>query len=238
MSRLTDWLEQVAYPRHKNNCDDELLRKEILTHRAARHSILDFGAERDKGDAMNLRESCASVSGVDISLAVLKNPFLDIARALENGRIPFPDESVDIVQSDSVLEHLQDPVSTFGEIHRALRPRGAFIGKAPHKHHCMPLVASITPTWFHKIYNGSRGRESSNTIPTIYRADCEVDLRRQAPADRMAIEKTAFVEGRPEYLRMTFLTYLAKFAYERFVKSFELFSRFRCVSILVMIRTS
>jgi Methylase involved in ubiquinone/menaquinone biosynthesis len=40
--------------------------------------------------------------------------------------LPFPDESMDLVLSQSVLEHVKDPQQVFKEAYRVLRPGGGF----------------------------------------------------------------------------------------------------------------
>ena len=46
-------------------------------------------------------------------------------------RLPFPDASFDCVTGFETLEHVKDPVQAMREIHRALKPKGTFIGSAP-----------------------------------------------------------------------------------------------------------
>ncbi len=236
MSKLTTWLDRWAYPEFQNNWDDELLRSEILGHLDDKTSCLDFGAGRGNVSAMNFREQGARVSGVDVSPAVLENPYLDSAQVMNGSLLPFESESFDLVFSDNVLEHLDDPVSIFKEIYRVLKPGGIFIAKTPNKYHYMPAIARITPTWFHRLYNKWRGRATEDTFPTRYRANSQADLRSQALLAGFSVSSISSIEGRPEYLRMTFPTYLCGLLYERAVNSFEFLSRFRCILIIKMER--
>src|SRR4051795_10662665 len=41
-----------------------------------------------------------------------------------SGRLPFDDATFDLVYSNFVVEHLDDPARTFREFHRVLRPDG------------------------------------------------------------------------------------------------------------------
>src|SRR6266576_3801216 len=46
-------------------------------------------------------------------------------------RMPFVDESFDLIVCLWVLEHLKDPVEAFREVRRVLRPRGHFVFVTP-----------------------------------------------------------------------------------------------------------
>ena len=45
----------------------------------------------------------------------------------ESGRVPMPDESVDVVLSSQVLEHVSSPQTYLAEAHRVLKPKGAML---------------------------------------------------------------------------------------------------------------
>ncbi len=45
--------------------------------------------------------------------------------------LPFEDNSLDLVISQEVLEHIDDPLSTIGEVQRVLRPGGKFFCQVP-----------------------------------------------------------------------------------------------------------
>lgn len=46
--------------------------------------------------------------------------------------IPLENSIADVVLSNQVLEHVNDPVKTVSEIYRLLKPNGKFIGSVPH----------------------------------------------------------------------------------------------------------
>lgn len=97
--------------------------------------VLDFGAGRGVGHQddpvryrrrlRDLRGEGRHVIGVDPDTAVFDNPSLDRAMLLdEHGRIPLGDETVDLIVSDFVFEHLPDPAHTAMELRRVLKPGG------------------------------------------------------------------------------------------------------------------
>jgi ubiquinone/menaquinone biosynthesis C-methylase UbiE len=48
--------------------------------------------------------------------------------AVDVHRLPFPDDSFDIVFGSEMLHHLADPIAALREIHRVIRPGGRYLG--------------------------------------------------------------------------------------------------------------
>jgi SAM-dependent methyltransferase len=180
---------------------------------------------------MNIRGQVRSVCGIDPDPRVLTNSALDEGRIGVGENIPFEDESFDLVFSDNVLEHLQHPIDAFREVWRTLKPGGCFLFKTPNRLHYVPVLARLTPHGAHQFVNRLRGRAAVDTFPTHYRANTPAAIRRLARKAHFAIDELRLIEGRPEYLRMTALTYVAGLAYERLVNSVPPLSPFRVVMI-------
>jgi SAM-dependent methyltransferase len=234
VSQLTRWMDRTLYPRHGDNWDDTTFRHRIQHHLSPAARILDFGAGRGNVVQMRFKGEVAWVAGVDLDQAVLRNQNLDEARVIdpESGRIPFEDDTFDVVISDNVLEHVDDPVAVFGELNRVLKPGGVFLGKTPNRWHYMPLVAQCTPSWFHRLYNRWRGRMTFDTFPTRYRANSRGKVKRLCAETGFELLGVECVEGRPEYLRLWALTYLGGWAYERLVNASSWMSGLRSVMII------
>ena len=122
----------------------------------------------------------ASVCGVDLDPRVVDNPMLDEGRIANADGIPYEDARFDVVFSDNVLEHLDEPLQVFLEVARVLKPGGVFLFKTPNLWHYMPTIARLTPHWFHQYVNRLRGRAEVDTFPTRYRANCLRDIKRLA----------------------------------------------------------
>jgi len=232
VSRLTAWIDCKLYPGVSSNWDDELLRRRILDRLGPEMHVLDLGAGSGRVRQMNFRELASKVTGVDTDSRVLSNPFLDEAVTASGSEIPFPNSTFDMVISDNVLEHVDDPDRVFKEVCRVLKPGGWFMAKTPNKHHYMPLIARLTPTSFHKFVNRLRGRPPVDTYPTLYRANTKSDIERFARTAGFVIESISFAEGRPEYLRFSAPTYFMGAVYERTVNSTPHLSAFRIVLLI------
>jgi SAM-dependent methyltransferase len=233
VSCLTTWLDRTLYPAVQKNWDDEMFRHRLLQHMTAASICLDYGAGRGNVKQMNFRGVAGRVVGIDPEAAVFNNPFLDEAALLDlqTGRIPFPDQTFDVVFADNVMEHVEDPRAVLREVYRVLKPGGVFLAKTPNRWHYMPIVARITPTWFHRAYNRARGRNLVDTFPTRYRCNTERAVCGYAAESGFAVEKISLIEGRPEYLRIFALSYLAGWLWERAVNSTQALKGLRCVLV-------
>ena len=136
-----------------------------------------------------------------------------------------------------MLEHLDAPEVVFSEIGRVLKPGGVFLAKTPNRYHYVPLIATLTPLWFHKAFNRMRGRESDDTFKTHYKANCVSHLKALCEPNHMALEEALLIEGRPEYLRFFAPFYLFGIAYERLVNRFDSLSHLRVLLMAVAIKT-
>lgn len=234
MGRLAKYLDRKFYPQFSSNWDDQLFR-EMLTQNVSEQSVcLDYGAGRGKVSQMNFRRQVAFVAGIDPESSVLDNPFLDEAKVLDlrNNVIPYPDHYFDIVFANNVVEHIPDPDLVFSEIHRVLKPEGFFFFKTPNKWHYVSIIARLTPDWFHEKINRKRGRHEGDTFPTLYRCNSASDVKRHASKSRMDVRSIRFIEGRPEYLRMWGIPYLAGALYERMVNAVAWLAPLRCVLLV------
>jgi hypothetical protein len=104
---------------------------------------------------------------------------------------------------------------------------GRFMLKTPNRHHYVPLIARATPLSFHRRVARTRGRAAEDTFPTVYRANSRTQITAIAAECGFVVESLELTEGRPEYLRMSAVTYLAGLAYERLVNGIALLEPLR-----------
>jgi SAM-dependent methyltransferase len=234
MSRLTRWLDRVAYRSYADNWDNRLFREAVIERLPSTGNVLDLGAGAGIVREMDLRGLGLRIHGIDLDPRVLHNPLLDDARVGSAEDIPYADGSFELVVCNNVLEHLPDPGRAFREVARVLRPGGAFLAKTPNRWHYVTLIARMTPHRAHEVVNAWRGRDREDTFPTLYRANSSSALRRWAATANLAVERVRYVEGRPEYLRILAPAYLLGIAYERIVNATERLAPLRVVLIATL----
>ncbi|PLP59636.1 hypothetical protein CYK37_10025 [Mesorhizobium loti] len=214
---IVGWLDRTFYADVQDWWDDKAFRAFILQRLQPHHELLDLGAGAGIVVEMNFKDHAKRVCGLDPDPRVVDNPYLHEAQVGLGEHIPWPDGTFDIVVADNVLEHLENPTAVFREVARVLKPGGRFLFKTPNRRHYMPLIARLTPLGFHRFYNRLRGRASEDTFPTVYKANRPADVEAAARPAGMELTAVELIESRPEYLRITAISYMAGILYERLV---------------------
>jgi SAM-dependent methyltransferase len=228
---MKKYLDNKFYPNHGNNWDDQLFRERILKELRSDFLVLDLGAGAGIIPFMNFRGMAKKICGIDLDPRVVENPFLDEGKVADANKIPYPDESFDLIFSDNVMEHLDQPLLIFKEVKRVLKPGGLFLIKTPNKYHYVPTISRLTPHSFHQYVNKLRGRDEDDTFPTHYLANSHNQLTKLAKDSDLKIESLDLIEGRPEYLRGIWPAYLLGILYERTVNAFSFLKSFRVIII-------
>ncbi|MBU6434160.1 MAG: methyltransferase domain-containing protein, partial [Nitrospirae bacterium] len=219
MSRLVVGMDKWLYPEYsEKNWDDTMFRNRILEILRPQDAMLDLGAGAGVVHQMNFRGLAGRVCGIDLDPRIVtQNRYLDEALHGSAEAIPYPISTFDLVIANNVMEHIADPYGVYREVYRVLKPGGRFLFKTPNKWHYMPLIARFTPLRFHQYINRIRGRSAEDTFPTLYRANTPRQINELAKGSGLHVEYIELIEGRPEYTRLTALTYLFGILYERIV---------------------
>ena len=135
MSKLVAYLDRTFYLGYEGNWDDCIFRGALLEKMKSEYVCLDCGAGRGRLTQMDFKGVVKFVAGVDLDDEVYRNPYLDEAKLIDvlNNVIPYKDSTFDLVFSDNVMEHVQNPYLALREIFRVLKPGGCFLSKTPNK---------------------------------------------------------------------------------------------------------
>ncbi|WP_407950973.1 class I SAM-dependent methyltransferase [Parvibaculum sp.] len=172
--------------------------------------VLDFGAGRGafledpnnfRRDLRTLKGKVKKVVGVDVDEAIFLNTGVDETHRISPGvEMPFPPDSFDLVLSEWVLEHLDDPAFFAHEMERVIRPGGWLCARTPNKWGLTAIAARLVPNSRHvaflKLINASR--QERDVFPTRYKLNTLGQLRRAFPPDKW--EHCSYLwRGEPKY---------------------------------------
>jgi SAM-dependent methyltransferase len=159
--------------------------------------VLDFGAGRGANqseDSVSYRRSLLSLKGrvreligVDVDPVVTSNKALDRAFVVKpDGKLPIPDQSIDVIVSDFVFEHIQDPAGAARELDRVLKPGGWICARTPNRHGYIALANRLIPDSLHArvIRSAQDDREGKDVFPAVYRLNTSGAFERYFPAAR------------------------------------------------------
>jgi SAM-dependent methyltransferase len=140
------------------------------------HQILPswVGADEPK-----LVKKCRSVTGIDLDFpSLVKNRIFSGRVAMADlEKIPFADQSFDLVTANMVVEHLGDPLQVLSEVKRVLRPGGRFLYHTPNRQSPALRIAAHTPDGVKKsIVWILERRAEEDVFPTFYRMNTIEDV--------------------------------------------------------------
>ncbi|MBX0287819.1 class I SAM-dependent methyltransferase [Haloarcula salinisoli] len=141
---------------------------------------LHLGSGRDeRGIAKRLQQSGVEVIALDPDKGGLSDNELQNRIAGDGQRLPFRDNSIDLVFSEYVFEHLPEPELALNEIHRVLATGGSFVVLVPNPKHYYAIVADRTPFEFHLFWSRLLGKENPerDKFPTQYNWGTYSDIK-------------------------------------------------------------
>jgi SAM-dependent methyltransferase len=179
--------------------------------------VLDLGCGRGaasedpvtwRRELQLFRDKCARVLGADVDPSASSNPNIDEFHLIEAGRVPLPDESVDVCVADFVVEHVEDVDVFFAESARVLKPGGYLCIRTPNVWSYMGVASRLVPTRLHSRVLGrvQAERKEEDIFPTVYRCNSVGKLR--AALTRHGLEAVVQTqEPEPAYLSFSGVLY-------------------------------
>jgi len=205
---------QRYYPAYREDAFVEFVAGKVRPEM----EVLEIGAGSGTGHqaVFPLKGKCRRYVGVDLDPRVLSNPNLDEARVCDADALPFEAGRFDFVFHKFVAEHLRDPVHTFAETFRVLKPGGSVTFATPSRFYYAMVIAQITPEAFQRwlLMRLWPKRHIEDKFHTYYRLNSERAIRRCAKrlGARVDVQR---ISTPPGYLRRVLPLFLAGIAYER-----------------------
>ena len=202
--------------RYYPKAEKDALDAAFCTHARPGMKVLDAGCGGARGCSREAPWEKMYIVGVDIDPVVHENPFCNDTMVCDLSKnLPFADASFDLIHCRWVVEHLQDPLKTFREFSRVLKPGGRLLALTPNIFHYATIVGRFTPYWFHRWWR----RGGQEPFPTYYRANSPRILRCLCVNAGLHVQRLELIEGPPRYLVRYWPVFLCGVLYERIVNS-------------------
>jgi SAM-dependent methyltransferase len=168
-----------------------------------------------------LRGKAAKVIGIDVDQNAQDNTFLDEFRVIQGESWPVDSNSIDLIISDNVLEHIENPDKFFMEIHRVLKNGGFLCIRTPNRWSYFGIAATLIPDIYHSRVTSvvQDGRKDEDVFPTVYKCNSIWKLKN-------IMKKSGFncivygYEAEPSYLSFSKIAYLIGVLHQRFAPGF------------------
>lgn len=138
-----------------------------------------------------LVKRCRVIVGVDYDLpSLLKHRSIRLKVRADMTRLPFADESFDLVTANMVVEHLDNPDTQFREVGRVLRPGGVFIFHTPNALGYFTMLARVIPRPIKlRFVYLLDGRTPEDVFPAYYRANSRRRIELLARMTGLQVER-------------------------------------------------
>ena len=164
-----------------------------------------------KDDEERMRNSGSTMYGCDLDYSALldrqDNSRICVASISE---LPYPDHSFDLVVSDMVFEHLDQPEDVVRELVRVTAPGGRILIHTVNRRHYLALVARLTPFRLHQwIVSRLENRGQEAVYPTLYYANSVSRLEELFGSNKYVLERGGEMPGIPIFVPYPVLFWIA-----------------------------
>lgn len=200
----------------------------FVKHARAGMTVLDAGCGGERGVSTHAPVDQMTIIGADMDPAVGNNPFCDAAVLASVSLVPFRDDTFDLIHCRWVLEHVAEPLETFRQFARVLKPGGRLLAMTPNVYHYASIGARLTPHAVHRWWWG----EHYDPFPTHHRANSRGALKRLCGAAGLQAEAVLTVERPPRFLAKIPFAFRLGVCYERIVNRFDICAWMRQTLVL------
>lgn len=198
-----------------------IYEQKIISNLDESFTILEAGCGRDAHFLKKLRSKSKTLIGVDLEKGAGNlDDILYIQGDISN--IAVESESVDLVISKAVFEHVPNPVPVFKEIYRVLKPGGDFIFLIPNLGDYVSIISWIIPNKFHSwIMLNTEGRKQEDTFPAYYKINTRRSINRICTQQGFKIVTFDYLGQYPSSLAFNPIMFLLGTCYEKIISRFS-----------------
>ena len=177
-------------------------------------TLLDAGCGRTAPVLTKFRARAGRLVGID--LVEFATDIADCELYRRNlADTGLEDESVDVIYSRSVFEHLDDPAAVLTEFRRILRPGGRCLVLTASFWDYATQIARLVPNRLHAgIVERTEGRAREDVFPTRYRCNTRRAVGRHAATAGLAVDRFDYVGQYPAYFAFRPLLFTLAARYE------------------------
>lgn len=198
-----------------------VLESQVAGALPPRCTLLDAGCGRTAPVLTTFRARAARLIGIDL---------VDFTETVEGCELYRRDlaetglehDSVDVIYSRSVFEHLDDPAAVLTEFRRILKPGGYCFVLTASLWDYATLVSMLVPNRFHpSIVAKTEGRAPEDVFPTRYRCNTRRAVKRCALAAGLELRRFEYLGQYPAYFRFNPVLFGIASAYEKTIRRFR-----------------
>jgi SAM-dependent methyltransferase len=214
---MTALAEQLKERYFRQDHPYRIFEREVEGYLHRSCTLLDAVCGRTAPALSKYRGKAGRLIGVDL---------VDFAPGLEGvlllkhdlAEMPLEPESVDVVMSRAVMEHLTDPANAYQGIYRVLKPGGHFIFLTPNLWDYASIIAKLVPNRLHPwIVSRTEGREEQDVFPVAYRTNTRRAVGKWAGQTGFEIVSFRYLGQYPAYFMFNGFLFLLATAYEKLI---------------------
>lgn len=202
-----------------------IYEREIARLVEPHHTVLDAGCGRTAPVLVKLKGKAQRLIGVDLIdiRPEALDPAIEYVTASIGAMPGVEDESVDLVISRAVLEHVEEPLPAFEEMQRVLKPGGRFLTLIPNLGDYVSIIGWLVPNKLHPlIVRLTEGRAEEDTFPAYYRANSRGSLKRLCQETGLELERLEYLGQYPAAFMFNPALFYLFTGYEKLINKIDL----------------
>lgn len=213
---MTDFAQRLKSRFYRNTEHPyEVFEREISSLIRPGDVLLDAGCGRTAPTLRKFTQVSRRSIGVDLVDPREVPPGIEYHQG-DLAALPVESNSVDLIISRSVFEHLTDPDAVYRELFRLLKPGGHLVFLTANAYDYGTLLARLIPNGFHaRIVKKVEGRPEEDTFPTAYKTNSYQMVRRLSENVGFRIKEFSYLNQYPNYFMFNGALFFVGMCYER-----------------------